>query len=291
VGPFIEDSMEDAVVTTGIGFKCDDGVVLGTDTQYTATWKTKGEKLFEVTGRQGLRLCIAGAGHVSHIRKAVQIMRAAVTNTSGDLDLDGVIEITEDTLKTIYSKYIDTYPGAEGEKPHLCLLVGMWSSRSGLALLETERTTANPVDDYAVVGSGGSLAQYIVDTVRGYNKSVAQTKLLALYTLKAAKDYDLFSGNETRLKTLHEDGKIETAGAEEIRNAEDYFVDLFSSIHFILTTMVDLPEMTDEEIVSGADLKSVVSRFRERERDRKEKERSKRSSDLSRRSAAFGRGR
>jgi 20S proteasome alpha/beta subunit len=262
--------MEEDVVSTGIGLKCDDGIVLGTDTQHTGAWKTKGEKLFEITGGQGVRLLFAGAGNVSHIRKAVQIMGAAVANAGKDLDLDNVIELTESTLTTIYKKYIDTYPVAEEIKPHLSLLVGVWSSHGGLALLTSERTTVIPVDDYATVGTGGPLVQYIVETLRGYSNTVAEAKLLALYALKAAKDYDLFSGKETRLKTLYATGQIETASSEEIGNAEVYFDGLLSAINTVLTA-VGL-EMPSEDIESLADLKRTFSEFRERERTRKEKE-------------------
>ncbi len=126
-----------------------------------------------------------------------------------------------------------------------------------------------------VVGTGGPLVQFIVETLHGYGKTVAEAKLLALYALKAAKEYDPYSGKDTRLKTLRGDGKIETAGQTEIRHAEDYFGEIFESIKVALT-ILGLPDMGDEEIELAQEaFKNALIQFREHERQRKEQERRK----------------
>ncbi len=50
--------------------------------------------------------------------------------------------------------------------------MGIWSAADGFSLLSTDLTVPTFVDDYATIGSGGTLVEYIVDTTRGYINTV-----------------------------------------------------------------------------------------------------------------------
>jgi len=260
-------------MTTGVGFKCDDGLVLASDTQYTGAWKTRGEKLFEIAYSDAVKVCVVGAGKVSLIRKAVDIMGKSLPKACDKLD--DVQDVVESTLTTIFKKYVDSFAGSDERKGSLELLVGIWSSREGFALLKTEEWAATWVDDYDVVGSGGDLAEYVIQTLRGYGPSTEDAKYLASYAVKMAKTYDKHTGKETRVKVLHADGRTETVSAEEIRSAEACFEKLFEAIRFLLAGLNIKAFPDDKDVEWLADFTSVMREFRERERKRREKQQKK----------------
>lgn len=260
-------------MTTGVGFKCSDGIVLATDTQHTGDWKMRGEKLFEIGGLDAIKLCVAGSGPVSLIRKAVENIGKGVLQKN-ITTVDNAQKLVEDVLATIYSKYIDTFVGPEDQRPFLQLLVGTWVSPNSIELFATDRIAVVPVSDYEVIGTGGLVVQYIMETARSLNSSVADAKHMALYAIKMAKDFDQYSGKETRLKTLMLDGKMETASPQEIGNAESCFDTLFDAIRLLVTAMTT-EIVTDgelDEFVDSIGLKDTLRAFRDQERQRKEQE-------------------
>lgn len=62
-------------MTIVIGFKCADGLVLATDTQYTRRgYRSNGPKLFlDKLNRPDLNVLIAGAGTVTYMRRAIEM--------------------------------------------------------------------------------------------------------------------------------------------------------------------------------------------------------------------------
>jgi len=260
-------------VSTGVAFRCGEGIVIGTDTQYTSSLKLPGIKLFEIHTKDAT-LCIAGSGRVSLIRKAVQLVEREISKTQTVL-MDAVEDALEGTLDTIYTKYIDRFHGPEEHRPDLALLVGAKAEETQVLFKSEERVT-NRVDDYEVIGTGGPLVQYIVETLTlpgGYRKSLSGAKLVALYALKAARDYDVWSGRETSLKVLHNDGTIETASNEEIRSGEEYFEDLFTAMHGAVLIAPD-DSLTGKEFLEFAisqHFEVAMKDFRQRELERRKK--------------------
>jgi len=92
-------------VTTGTGFKCSDGIVLATDSQHTVALKTQEEKLYEISGVDTIKLRIAGAGSVSLIRKAVELIANEIYSDPPTV-LDEAEEKIEKTLGIIYAKCV-----------------------------------------------------------------------------------------------------------------------------------------------------------------------------------------
>jgi 20S proteasome alpha/beta subunit len=261
------------IVTTGVGFKCEDGLVLATDTQYTGAWKLRGEKLFEIKHSDTLRVCMAGAGRVSLIRKAVEIVGKTLPNACDKLS--DAQEVLENALTRIFDKYVNPSLSPDEKRASLELLVGVWSSKEGFALLQTEEKVATWVNDYGVVGTGGALVQYIVETLRGYGPATEDAKYLASYAVNMAKRYDQYSGEETRIKVLHSDGRIETISAEEISSVEACFQKLFEAVRFMLVGLNTKAFPDDKDVEWLADFTSVMQQFRERERKRREKKQKK----------------
>ena len=264
---------EEMIVTTGVGFKCEDGLVLASDTQFTGAWKLRGEKLFEIKHSDALRVCMAGAGRVSLIRKAVEIVGKTLPSACDKLS--DTQEVLENALTRIFDKYVNPSLSPDEKRASLELLVGIWSSKEGFALLQTEEKVATWVEDYGVVGTGGALVQYIVETLRGYGSTTEDAKYLASYAVKMAKGYDQYSGKETRIKVLHSDGRIQTISAEEINSVEDCFEKLFEALRLLLVGLNMKSFPVDEDVEWMGDFKSVMLDFRERERKRREKQQKK----------------
>ncbi|HEX5410918.1 MAG TPA: hypothetical protein VFZ27_03570 [Terriglobia bacterium] len=263
-----EDDQEMSEMSIGMGFKCDDGIVLAADTQHSGALKLRGEKVFEITGTPGISVCIAGAGRVSLIRKAVELIGKDVAKDGATIDM--MVKV-ENVLTTIHQRHIYPYKGVEESRPSLQLLIGVWTKDAGFYLLETEHTVPNFVDDYAVIGSGGSIAEYIIKTSRGYINSTSDAKYLAAYAVAMAKTYDLFCGGETRIRTLAQGGNVGTASYEEVRDWELFFGDLLEANRMTISGLnIEAFEDADIELLVG-DYKTSLLKFREKVRQRKKK--------------------
>lgn len=264
----VDESREMGEVTIGIGFKCDDGIVLAADTQHSGALKLRGEKVIQIVCPPGIAACVAGAGRVSLIRKAVELIGKSISKSgpSGD-----ILAIVEDALSTIHRKYIYPYSGPEENRPSVQLLVGVWTENDGLRLVDTEQSIPNFVDDYAVIGSGGNIAEYIIKTSRGYIHSAVDAKYLAAYAVAMAKTYDLFCGGETRIKILSSTGKLETTRSDEIKDAETFFEDLVEANRVTICGLnMEAFEDADLDILVD-DYKANLIRFREKARKRRQK--------------------
>lgn len=253
-------------MTVGIGFKCDDGIVLAADTQHSGALKLRGEKVFQIAGTPGIKVCVAGAGTVSLIRKAVEKIGKSIASVGSTIDM---LETIEEVLTKIHQKHIYPYQGIEDNRPSLQLLVGIWTNKDGCCLIDTEQTVPNVVKDYAVTGSGGTIAEYIIRTSQGYLNTVNDAKYLAAYAVAMAKTYDLFCGKETRIKTLSQDGTISTPSSNEIKDWETFFEELLEANQVVISGMnIDLLEDEDLDSIL-VNQKERLIKFRDKERQRR----------------------
>jgi hypothetical protein len=180
-----------------------------------------------------------------------------------------ITETVERAVRTVYSKYIDPLP--KDERIPLQLLVGVFSRDHGLTLFKTDRTTATPVDRFDVIGTGGVLAQLMIEILdTPYYNLVSDARLLGIYALRVAMEYDTYTGKASRMKILYQDGQIETASPEEVSDTENFFARLFLSIQDILRVAL-YSEIPVESIESTADIKGIIMEFRERHERRKVK--------------------
>src|SRR5690242_6632496 len=104
-------------MTIAAGFRCRDGIVLGTDTQYTlgGLLRADGPKLFNIAERSDLSMVIAGAGSVPFMRMAVEEIKTALTTIPlGTAALPNVKKVIEDVLMNVFSIHVFPVPG---EKP------------------------------------------------------------------------------------------------------------------------------------------------------------------------------
>jgi 20S proteasome alpha/beta subunit len=235
--------MEHAV-TIGIGFKCDDGVVLATDTQYTGDrYKSNGPKLFPLLASPrfpNVSVLVAGAGAVPFMKMAIDKIKTRLINT--DPSLTDFKSLVEDVLLRFYRDHIHPVPSHWGEPPSFDLVLGVWTRRDGLGLFKTTQTTVEEVaEPYCYIGSGAGLAKYALDlTCEPTIMTVESTKFLASFCIKAAKDHDSWCGGETHISTLKKDGLrclAQKVSKEEVTAAELCSDQLFEALKYILAAL------------------------------------------------------
>jgi|GEM_PF-1046479 len=196
-------------MTIAAGFICADGIILAADTQYTVgSTKTNGDKIYDVIGDGDYRLILAGAGDVPYIRMtADKLISNLVSKTLHSVsDLVGVIG---STVEWVHKKHIFPHPPDQyGNKPQVQLLVAIHSPE-GMKLLASNSTAVFNVIDHQVLGSGVEIASYVLDRLKGQGYDIPTIEILATYVIAVAKRYDNYCGGDTRLVTLHRDGRIE----------------------------------------------------------------------------------
>ncbi len=123
-------------MTIAAGFKCTDGLVLCSDTEYTwdSVLKLPGPKIY--THREpSFSLAFAGAGDVDFIRMAVQrIVNALKGQNPTFQQIEVCVQVI---IKRIHQEHLYPFPGITYERPTVELLIGIWTKEGGLELLKT----------------------------------------------------------------------------------------------------------------------------------------------------------
>ena len=66
-------------MTIALGFKCEDGIALASDSQYSAGLsKTRGQKIFVIPSNGHYALTVAGAGSVANMKRAVELLEGGI---------------------------------------------------------------------------------------------------------------------------------------------------------------------------------------------------------------------
>lgn len=264
-------------MTIGIGFNCDNGVVIATDTQYTRKGtKSNGPKVFTPLDRPDVALLVAGAGYLSFFRrvgeKLARALEEHIHRTSED-----VREAAESVLRDFYEEHIYINPRSSEDANGLELLIGVWTEAEGrCSLFRSSGTVVTPVvfeggTGYYCIGSGYAVSKYALELTRQDSLTVETAKLLGAFCVKASKDFDAHCSGRTEIWTLTPDGnqRIRRVSAGEVDDAEKYSVDLFDTMRLLLSYLdldcepgYGIELMTDE-------IKSSILRFREKQSERR----------------------
>ena len=261
-----------------IGIKCNDGLVLATDTQYTSAVKSQGPKLFPLflpTERPDLAVVIAGAGRNAFIKRAVESIEAALSLIS-DPSLEETRACIENSLMHFHQQHI--YPIPQDRAPDVTLICGVWTRKEGYGLFTTEEGEVNYVTTsgtgYCTIGAGQAVAENALALTFQPGLSVENAKFVAAFCVKAAKDHDVYCGGNTRIYTVKEDGSgfmlhrlIET----EVSEIERGGADLMEAVKVLVDGLDH--EGTDEETVGLITdfVKQTILDFRTKRKESKER--------------------
>ena len=225
-------------MTIAVGFRCSDGVVLATDSQYSQDiTKMTGKKIFPLWSNGEYAMTLAGSGGADNIKAIVRDVEVALKDSLGSRETSSaeIQQIVENVLPPFYAKHIDCAPPEVRGDLEVGFMVGIWTKREGTKLFSVCRTTITEVQDYQCIGAGSYLTEYVSQAIcpRG-RLSVEQTIALAAYIVWAAKKYVDFCGGPTFVRALLDDGKDVRVDGREVEAAEEYMVDLFQSFGSLL---------------------------------------------------------
>lgn len=227
------------VVTIGIGFKCSDGILLATDTQYTRGGiKSHGPKLFDLVEpvkHPDVSVLVAGAGSVPFMKLAIDKIEERLAKTA-DPSLDDVKVLVEDVLVRVFTDHI--YPIPEYKQSQdFELMLGVWTKRDGYGLFTTALTAVTQVakegTGYCCIGSGIPLSEYALELSYQDGLNVENAKFLAIFCIKAAKDHVGSCGGATKIHTLTNDGMRDRVMRGNVAALEQYSEDLFNALKYV----------------------------------------------------------
>ena len=273
-------------MSIGVGFKCIDGIVLASDTQYTrGSIKSQGPKIFPLCDTSELAVIIAGAGRVPFMKRACEKIETALAALVSPT-LEDVRTAIELVLVDFFNYYVYPKPSPERENCTFELIVGAWTRQDGFGLFKTDDVVVTPVTKhgsaYCSIGYGQYVSEYALGLTFQPGINLENAKFIAALCVKAAKDYVDYCGGKTHMYTL---GEIEGSAYHigrvnvlDIKDAEQYSEDLFETLRYIMSYL-DPTSLTSEESVRGMTdlLKDGILRFRQqqiarRDRIRKAKE-------------------
>lgn len=242
-------------MTIGVGLLCTDGIVLATDTEYTTggVLKTYGPKLFTACDRKDVVAIVAGAGSVPFMKTAVDLIGSAIKKLPVSVSTEDAKGAAEKALLEFHRRHI--YPVPKDIRPSFSLILGLWTF-DGLSLFKSTLSNLVLAPEYETVGIGQYVACYALELVRARYVQVEQGKFVAVYCIKAAKDYVSGCGKKTNLWALDEKGNIERSSAGEVADIEEYCADLTNALRFAQLGL-DIGEL------GKAEMDTLVSEFRD----------------------------
>ncbi len=195
-------------VSIGVGFRCDLGIVLCSDTQIT--WKDRHKaydtkQFFQGGMNWGMVSVYAGDPQLwkSFCNKFAELAQMYCKTNSRE---PGTIRELRDILETAlcYFTELDSDPLA------LCLLVGFVIPNKEMRLVKTEGKLLSDVSDFEYVGCGdSSLLRYLAPITANKDSlwpSISQALFIGTYWVLQAKRWVEDCGGDTEAFVLHWNG-------------------------------------------------------------------------------------
>lgn len=244
-------------MTIGIGFLCDDGIVLCSDTQ--VTWE-RFHKYYEhkiqTHSGDGWLVSYTYSGNPSVMRMFDGKFHDAIARFAPPLDAPTIQNLIETVLSLL--DVLDNEPNA------LCMLCGIVISGKEMRLVHTEGKVVSTVDRHHFIGAGdSSVLRYLVPTLTQKSDGwVAwQAVNVGVYLTLQAKRYVDGCGGDTDVMILKRNGHVQTT---EPYHLEQDLLKLEFLMGRAATGLFDLT-MPDEEFQDH--LKRFVSTVEDERRE------------------------
>jgi 20S proteasome alpha/beta subunit len=176
---------KDPPMTIAAGFLCRDGIVICADSEVsTDLEKFEESKIFSLNAEQDSQhptIIFAGSGWFDFVKMTVDKIQRRSLFAANRFEIE---EIVENTVLEVNRKHIRYYP--TDPKPFFNLLVGI-RDESGLSLLLTAGTSVNRITQYACIGIGDTLANYLARGLTPQRETSQEAALLAVQILDQVK--------------------------------------------------------------------------------------------------------
>lgn len=198
--PKIQRLPKGRAMTIGVGFRCDLGVVLCSDTQITWTSRHKAyeTKQFYVSGINWTMASVyAGDPQLwkSFRDKFKELIKAEVT--------------TIKELRDILEQAICYFSELDSDPTALCLLVGFVIGNKQMSLVKTEGKLISDVEVFDYIGCGdSSLLRYLTPIMADRDRwpTISEALYIGAYWVLQAKRWVEDCGGDTEVFVLHWNG-------------------------------------------------------------------------------------
>lgn len=206
-----EEQIEYLKGTTTVGLKCEDGVVLATDTRATAGYEIASktaQKLYKITDQIGVTV----AGSVGDTQELVRSLRA---ETKYYLRRERHPIRVRSAAKMAANMF-----SSARMFPYLAVLVmaGVDDTGSNLYLLNMDGSLIE--ETRLATGSGSPVAYGVIESQYNEGMTVDQAIPVAVRALTSAIERDIGTGNDVKVAKITEEG-YEELSSEEIEKISD----------------------------------------------------------------------
>ncbi len=183
-------------MTIALGFRCLDGVVIATDSQYTLDIaKGRGQKIFPIPTNGHYALTIGGAGASDQIKSTVAEIGRSLAKEIGARRTtnEEIRQVVEAVLQRSYSAHVDIAPEDERSWLDYGLLIGTWTPHERTILFKSARTIVTEVayPNHVGLGIGSYLTDFVLAALfdKSWKLYVDEAASVGAYVVTAAKDH------------------------------------------------------------------------------------------------------
>jgi 20S proteasome alpha/beta subunit len=169
-------------MTIAVGFVCQDGLVIGVDSEYTeGASKYSGQKIFSFY-QLNWSVTIAGAGNMDLVAMIADDLKTEFTHNDGHSEIHEKIKAR---TKYFFDEYVDRVQSRDRE---FQLLIGVWTKNGPSRLYKVHEGIVTPVLYYDFIGVGRDLARSTSAWIFDSNLSCEIVAVLARHILELVKE-------------------------------------------------------------------------------------------------------
>lgn len=259
-------------MTIAAGFRCANGIVLCSDTEYThgQSHKSYATKIAHFAkSNQGFSFAMAGAGAAVFMTRAFDDFADKLENNLPE-SVPKATEMLEAVLAKLYKKHIFTIPNWQDAGADAQFLIAIRTPDGKQDFLKTAETMVAKASEHECVGAGADVGEAIIDLAACPSLAVAEATILAIHTLERVKTTSAFCGGATAVIIQEPNGITRERKFRDVSEIEQSLRELQVDITPILLAWSDdaLDEAKFHERVARATAKieGLRKRFlRERE--------------------------
>jgi hypothetical protein len=218
---------------------CVDGIVLGTDLQYTIdSTKTPGQKIFSLCPGERFSVLIAGAVSADSAKQLADIAQDSLLGKyRGTVPtLRQIKTCIEESLRVLYREHIDIAPASERRWMEVQLLVGIHSGME-MDMFYSHRTRLIRETHAKCLGIGLYFSNYALASLLAFTIHVEEAAPIVAYVISMAKNYVEGVGHGSDVHMLYENGEHDSLLKHECDEIERGFRSFMEAIpHIVAST-------------------------------------------------------
>ncbi|MCU1311654.1 MAG: hypothetical protein JWO20_2779 [Candidatus Angelobacter sp.] len=230
-------------MTIGIGLMYEEGFLLCSDRQMTASMKFGESKMEmfeypEESDKPFGKAIFALSGNLSLARMIVADCNSALEKLKKeDMTLKNMALTIRHVLLQDFKLHLYSNPSRSPESdPEF--LIALWSHVDGLGAFFTEGTAINEMDQFQCIGTGAYLGRYLIAPhILPFLSSHEWAIALACHVLREVKSYDSYCGGKTDIYGLKADGTLAFAHGWTVDDDEKMSKAFLESARFLFNML------------------------------------------------------